>query len=168
MNAAETAATGRVVSLHLHTSEPGGVLKSLGEIELVEAKGIVGDTRYFGRLSRTSGLPSRRQVTLIEREQLEEHAKALKLQGINPGAARSNIETSGISLSTLLGTDVQIGTAVLHIHSFRDPCEKMDAICQGLKSLMMDGKQGVLAEVRVSGKVRIGDSISLLAPATAA
>jgi MOSC domain-containing protein YiiM len=35
----------------------------------------------------------------------------------------------------------------------------MDAICQGLRARMMDQRQGVLAEVVCSGKVRVGDRI---------
>ena len=43
----------------------------------------------------------------------------------------------------------------------RDPCEKMDAICRGLRDLMMENRQGVLAQVIRSGRIKIGDSIRL-------
>ena len=119
----------------------------------------MGDNRYFGRLSRDTGQPSRRQVSLIEREQIAEHAAALALPGISPGAVRSNIETRGVNLIGLIGRQVQIGDAVLFLHSPRDPCAKMDAICQGLRARMMNQRQGVLAEVVRSGKVRVGDGI---------
>ena len=46
----------------------------------------------------------------------------------------------------------------------RDPCAKMDAICQGLRARMMDQRQGVLAEVVRSGAVRVGDAILILEP----
>jgi hypothetical protein len=35
----------------------------------------------------------------------------------------------------------------------------MDAICQGLRERMMNSRQGVLAEVRRSGRIRVGDRI---------
>src|SRR5262249_45423103 len=94
---------GRVASLHLHPANPGAPLQSVEEIELGEAKGILGEPRYFGRVSRDTGRPSRRHVTLIEREQIAEHAGALRLAGIPPGAVRSNIETLGIKLVALVG-----------------------------------------------------------------
>jgi MOSC domain-containing protein YiiM len=150
-----------VASLHLHPLEPGAPLSAAPEIELVEAKGIANDNRYFGRVSRDTGKPSRRQVTLIEREQIAEHAAVLGLAEIAPGAVRSNIETTGISLVSMLGKEIEIGTALLYLHSRRDPCAKMDAICQGLREKMMDGKQGVVAEVRRGGKVRVGDAIQV-------
>jgi MOSC domain-containing protein YiiM len=126
---------------------------------MVEAKGIMDDRRYFGRLSRESGKASRRQVSLIEREQLSEHASALGLGSIAPGAARSNIETLGIPLAALLGKEIEIGDAVLFLNAHREPCAQMDAICQGLRERMLHGRQGVMAEVRRAGTVRVGDSI---------
>src|ERR1700690_2812775 len=148
------APLGHVASLHLHPAESGQPLQPIESFEVVEGKGVAGDARYFGRLSRDSGQPSRRQVTLIEREQIAEHAAGLGLPAISPGAVRSNIETAGINLIALLGREIEIGDAVLRLYAPRDPCAKMDAICQGLRARMMDHRQGVLAEVLRSGKVR--------------
>ena len=86
---------GRVASLHLHPTESGAPLVTIESVELVAGRGIRDDSRYFGRLSRETGQPTRRQVTLIEREQIAEHAAALCLPCIPPGAVRSNIETTG-------------------------------------------------------------------------
>ena len=150
---------GRVASLHLHTDAPGSTLQTVESVELVEAKGIRDDKRYFGRVSRETGRPSRRQVTLIEREQIAEHAAGLAVNSIPPGAVRANIETSGIDLINLIGSEVSIGEAVLLLYAPRDPCAKMDLICQGLRERMLNQRQGVLAEVRRSGRVRVGDKI---------
>jgi MOSC domain-containing protein YiiM len=155
------APLGHVASLHLHPEESGQPLRPVEAIEIVEGKGIAGDARYYGRLSSDTGQPSRRQVTLIEREQIAEHASGLGLPAIAPGAVRSNIETAGIDLIALLDHEIQIGEAVLRLYAPRDPCAKMDAICQGLRERMMDRRQGVLAEVVRSGKVRVGDGITL-------
>jgi MOSC domain-containing protein YiiM len=132
-------------------------------IELVEAKGILNEPRYFGRMSRKTGGPSRRQVSLIEREQISEHAAALGLETIAPGAVRSNIETSGLKLVELIGKEIEIGEAVLFLYEARDPCSQMDAICQGLRELMMNQRQGVMAEVRRGGMVNVGDRIRVRA-----
>jgi MOSC domain-containing protein YiiM len=74
---------------------------------------------------------------------------------------RSNIETSGVNLIALLGQKVEIGGAVLHLYAPRDPCAKMDAICQGLRARMMNQRQGVLAEVVRSGRIFVGDVIQI-------
>lgn len=162
MNGAENETSGRIASLHLHPGEPGQPLEEVNAMDLVAGKGIVGDRRYFGKLSRDTGQPSRRQVSLIEREQIAEHASGLGMQDIVPGAVRSNIETTGIRLVPLIGKEIQIGEAVLFVHSQRDPCAKMDALCQGLRERMMHGRQGVLAEVRRPGRIGIGDAIRVL------
>jgi MOSC domain-containing protein YiiM len=136
-------------------------MTSVPEIDLVAGQGILQDKRYFGRKSR-NGEPTKRQLTLIEREQIAEHAATLGLPAIREGLVRSNIETENIDLATLAGRRVRIGTTIIVIGKPRDPCEKMDRIAPGLKDLMNHGKQGVLAQVIESGKVRLFDEITVL------
>jgi hypothetical protein len=154
-----TSSPARVASLHLHPAEPGTPLASVEMVELVQDKGIQGDVRYFGRPAKSPEEPFRRQVSLIEREQIAEHAAGLGLTSIPPGAVRSNIETAGLNLVSLVGREIEIGEAILFLYAPRDPCAKMDAICQGLRERMMHSRQGVMAQVRRSGKVRVGDPI---------
>lgn len=156
---ATTTPNGKVASLHLHPALPGAPLASAETVEVFEGKGILGDARYFERPARSPNEPFRRQVSLIEREQLADHAGALGLTTIPPGAVRSNIETTGLNLVSLLGREVEIGEAVLFLYAPRDPCAKMDAICQGLRERMLNSRQGVLAQVRRAGKIRVGDTI---------
>src|SRR6267154_1907153 len=146
---------GRVASLHLHPLKAGDPLEPVEAIDVIEAKGILNEPRYFGRLSRKTG-------------QISQHAKALGLASIPPGAVRSNIETQGINLIALIGSEIEIGEAVLLLYAPRDPCSKMDAICQGLRELMTENRQGVLATVVRSGKIRAGDSIEVRHTRTAA
>ena len=143
---------GSVASLHVHPAKSGEPLLTVEAVNLVEGKGIVEDTRFFQRTPR-------RQVTLIEREQLAAHADALGIGEIAPGAARSNIETTGIDLQRLLGRRVRIGEVVLELYKPRTPCYKMDLIGYGLRELMENGKQGVLAQVVKGGAIRVGDAV---------
>ena len=149
---------GRVASLHIHPSEAESAMLSVQQITLVEGKGIVEDVRYFDRKNR-HGEPRKRQVTLIERKQIAEHAAVLGLPAIAAGRVRSNIETEGISLIECIGKQVQIGEAVLLIYDPRTPCAQMDAIAPGLRELMKNSRQGVLAQVIRSGAIRVGDRI---------
>jgi len=145
---------GRIASLHIHPAKSGAPLSPIDTIHLVADKGIEEDSRYYNRRSR-------RHVTLIEREQIAAHGEALGVPGFAPGAVRSNIETTGIDLVALLGQRVQVGDAVLDFYAPRTPCHQMDALCQGLRELMEDSRQGVLAQVVRSGTVRVGDAIHL-------
>jgi MOSC domain-containing protein YiiM len=151
----------RVASLHLHPVESGQLLSPVDEIEVVAGKGILGEPRYFGKISRRTGQPSRRQISLIAREEIAEHAATLGLESIAPGVVRANIETEGIDLIQHLGKEIRIGDAILFLYEGRTPCGQMDAICAGLRGLMENNRQGVLAEVVRSGRIREEDVISV-------
>ena len=60
-------AAGRVVSLHLHPREPGEPLTPAESIEVIADKGISGEPRYFGRMSRDRSIRERRQKRNDER-----------------------------------------------------------------------------------------------------
>jgi len=147
---------GIVASLHVHPGIAGQPLIQVEEFNLVAEKGIREDARYFGRVN--NGKPAKRQVTLIEREIIDQHASALGAQ-LDPGDVRSNIESIGIDLISLIGQRVQIGDAILLFVEPRTPCHKMDALAEGLRALMENSRQGVIARVVKGGKIRPGDSI---------
>lgn len=154
------APLGRVASLHLHPREPGEIFSAVPALAVEQGKGIMGNPRYFARRSRSGGL-SKRQVSLIEREQIAEHAATLGLEKISPGIIRSNIETSGVNLVALIGKEVQIGGAILFFYEARTGCAKMDMICTGLRELSKGDRLGVLAQVVRSGRIQVGDAIQL-------
>jgi MOSC domain-containing protein YiiM len=155
--------TGQVASLHLHPAVSGEPLQVVNEIYAEAGRGIVGDGRFYGRKDRR-GQPSRRQVSLIGREQIAEHATAFGLEAIPAGVVRSNIETSGVDLLALVGQKVKVGEAVLYFYEPRTPCWKMDLIAPGLCKQMTNGRQGVMAQIIESGTVRVSDAITPFPP----
>ena len=114
---------GVVASVHLHPVISGDPFLPANELTLVAEKGIKGNGE--GRMYDNG---SRRQVSLIGREQLSKHAKALACPILSPGDARSNIETEGINLIEWIGCNARIGEAELYLYAPRTPCQKMDAI----------------------------------------
>lgn len=153
---------GKVASLHLHPAVAGEPLLSVSEIHAEAGKGIVGNNRKYNKKDR-HGQPSKRQITLIAREQIAEHAAALGLPEIAPGDVRSNIETAGIDLISLIGQKVKVGEAVLLFCEARTPCPKMDRVAPGLQKIMGNSRQGVLAQVISPGAIRVGDKITATA-----
>jgi MOSC domain-containing protein YiiM len=100
--------------------------------------------------------PGMRQLLLVESEVLE----ALEL---TPGSIMENITTRGIELAGLRpGQRLQVGEAVLEITLPCAPCERMDAIRQGLKEALR-GRRGMLCRVVETGRIRAGDAIALQA-----
>mgnify|MGYP001330376473 FL=1 len=148
---------GFAVSLHLHPAIAGEPLLSVEEFTVVAGKGIKGNGE--GRMFNQN---NRRQVSMIEREQLVKHAESLRHPGFAPGEVRSNIETKGLNLIKLIGQNIRIGAAELRIYQPRTPCHKMDLLVPGLRKRMMDGQQGIMAEVVQSGIIRAGDYIAPL------
>jgi MOSC domain-containing protein YiiM len=149
---------GTVASLHLHPDVAGEALRAVSEVYAEAGKGLVGDARVFGRKNQ-KGEPGRRQVSLIAREEIARHAAALGLAEIAPGAVRSNIETTRVDLVSFLNREMEVGEAVLLFYEARTPCWKMDRIAPGLQAIMSQNRQGVLAQVIRSGRIRLGDAI---------
>ena len=159
-----SSSSARVTSLHLHPAEPGAPLTAVDAIDVVAGRGILGNPRYFDRQDQSSGQPSRRHVSLIECEQIAEHAAKLGLEKIHPGAVRANIETTGVNLIALVGQHVEVGEALLYFYEPRTGCKKMDAVCLGLRELSANNRLGVMAEIVRSGKIRVGDPVQPVAP----
>jgi MOSC domain-containing protein YiiM len=57
------------------------------------------------------------------------------------------------------GREVEMGEAVLLSYETRQPRREMDRMAPGLQARMSQGRQGVLAEVIRSGRIRAGNAI---------
>jgi MOSC domain-containing protein YiiM len=98
---------------------------------------------------------TKRQVLFASKE----HLDAL---GIEPGRIRENFTVDGADVHTWpVGQRVRVGGAVFEISMECEPCERMDAIRQGLQA-ELEGKRGMLARVIESGDVSLGDAIELV------
>jgi len=155
-----------VASLHLHSKEKNQKknpqqMVTTDAMDLVAGKGILGNTRYFDTKNKRSGQPNRNHVSLITREEIQEHASELDVSLDQAGLVRSNIELKGIHpLSDLVDKYIQIGeSAMLLVYKLRVPCWQMDALCKGLQKNMRNGRQGIIAEVVRSGHIRVGDVV---------
>lgn len=167
---------GKIASLHLHSDEKNiklrnsaepfklHVMKNVSTMKLIAGKGILNNTRYFNTINKITGNPNINHVSLIEREQISDHRDRLNMsEQIVPGMVRSNIETTDINLTALIDHYVSIGeTAVVRFYRARSPCWKMDIIKDGLQKSMKCNQQGVIAEIIISGDIKIGDIIKLI------
>lgn len=141
---------GIVEAIHINTGEAAGdgdPMKRLGEVLVIEDRGLSGDTK---------GRPgSRRQVLIVPSELLEEY-------GLEAGATRENITVRGFDVNDLPGgTLVQVGEALLESTITCTPCGLMDRIRPGLKEELR-GRRGMLFRVLESGTVRQGDEIRIV------
>jgi hypothetical protein len=159
---------GNIVALFLHSDKANMPMLEAESLSLIANEGILNNTRYYKVITKR-GTPNKRHVSIIEEEMIDIHKKKLNSQNatnvdnITLNSVRSNIITNGIDLVKLVGKSIAIGdTAIVKFSNKRDPCYKMDNLCKGLLKEMLNGKQGVVAEIIVSGNVRIGDTIRVI------
>jgi MOSC domain-containing protein YiiM len=141
-------------------AEPKGPMETLGQVSVTIAEGLRGD--YRG--ARASMKPDRkRQVTLIESDGV--HA-ALAEAGatVQWSDCRRNLLVDGLRIPRVAGTRVRIGSSlVIEITEECDPCERMDALHDGLRAaLTPDWRAGFLARVIEDGEIAVGDEIKIL------
>ena len=151
--------TGRLAGIARH-DRPKGPMETVGHVAVTAAEGVHGDFR--GGLA--SSRPSRkRQVSLIEAECVTQ-AMAEAGAVLDWSDCRRNLLVTGLRLPREEGTLVQIGeTLVLEITCECDPCERMDALHEGLRAAMTpDWRGGFLGRVIEDGEIAVGDAIRIL------
>ncbi len=101
------------------------------------------------------GNPPRREVLFASKEHLD-------AVGVEPGATRENVTVEGMDVQAWpVGQRVQVGEALFEITMVCDPCQRMDELRSGLRSLL-DDRRGMLAHVGEGGEVVLGDEIELV------
>ena len=150
---------GRLAGIARH-DRPKGPMETLDQVAVTAAEGVHGDFR--GGLA--SSKPGRkRQVSLIEAECVATAmAEAEAVLGWSD--CRRNLLVQGLRLPRAEGTRVQIGDSlVLEITCECDPCERMDALHEGLRAaLTPDWRGGFLGRVIEDGEIAVGDEIRIL------
>ncbi len=145
---------GRVLWLGLRAvrREP---LVEVEAADLIPDIGVVGD-RYAGRPG------GKRQVTLIQAEDLAAIAAALGRAGVSPLELRRNVLVSGINLNALKDRRFRLGEAELEATGDCHPCSRMEEILGTGGYNAVRGRGGVTARVLQPGTVRLGDAITAL------
>jgi len=151
--------TGRLAGIARH-DRPFGPMETLGSVSVTRAEGVHGDFRG----AKASTKPTRkRQVSLIEAECV---SAALAESGalLDWSDCRRNLLVQGLRLPRAAGTRVGIGgTLVIEITDECDPCERMDALHDGLRAaLTPDWRGGFLGRVVEDGEIAVGDEVRIL------
>jgi MOSC domain-containing protein YiiM len=142
--------------------EEGGPIHQVDTIEAIAGRGLEGD-RYF--LRRVAGQESNDpgdQITLFELEAIE-HTNAETDLDMKPLEMRRNIMTSGLSLAELIGKQLKIGDAVIEPLEDNPPCSWLVKLVGKPLLKPMIKRGGVRGRIVVSGTIRAGDQIEVLA-----
>ncbi|MDH3602359.1 MAG: MOSC domain-containing protein [Candidatus Tectomicrobia bacterium] len=147
---------------HIHiASEAAKPMVALAEAEMIMGKGIEGD-RYANKIGYYSDHPAPgRHVTIIEIEVLEEIAQSLGIAFL-PHESRRNLTTRGIRLNPLVGKNVQIGSVVLDVIRFCDPCAYLQTMLGKPVLKSLTDRAGLRCDVITGGTIRVGDLITVV------
>ena len=150
---------GRLAGIARH-DRPKGPMETVDHVAVTAAEGVRGDFR--GGLAATKP-GRRRQVSLIEAESVTA-AMAEAGAVLEWSDCRRNLLVQGLRLPREEGLRVQIGDSlVLEITGECDPCERMDALHEGLRAAMTpDWRGGFLGRVIEDGEIAVGDDIRIL------
>ena len=150
---------GRLAGIARH-DRPKGPMETVDHVAVTAAEGVHGDFR--GGLAATKP-GRRRQVSLIEAESVTA-AMAEAGAVLEWSDCRRNLLVQGLRLPREEGLRVQIGDSlVLEITGECDPCERMDALHEGLRAAMTpDWRGGFLGRVIEDGEIAVGDDIRIL------
>ncbi|QNE31003.1 MOSC domain-containing protein [Sphingomonas sp. NBWT7] len=147
---------GRLAGIARHAF-PKSPMEVIEAAEVTLEGGIAGD--YRGAMK---GKPYKRQVTLIERGDwdaaMADVGHALPWQ-----ERRSNLLVDGLDLPQVAGARLRIGAdVILEVTRETDPCERMEALADGLKAaLASDWRGGVCTKVVHGGRIAVGDEIRI-------
>jgi MOSC domain-containing protein YiiM len=99
--------------------------------------------------------PPKREVLFVSKQHLDE-------LGLEPGMIRENLTVEGVDVQEWpIGGQVRVGGAVFELTMVCDPCQKMDALREGLRA-ELEGRRGMLARVVQGGEVAVGDRVELV------
>jgi len=146
---------GRVAGIARH-ARPKAPMEVIDHAAVTLAGGIQGD--YRGAMK---GKPYKRQVTLIEAGDWND-AQAEVGHNIPWQERRANVLVEGLDLPQVAGVRLRVGTALLEVTRETDPCERMEALAEGLRAaLSSDWRGGVCTKVVEEGEVAVGDTIRI-------
>ncbi len=135
----------------------GEPMRAVAQAELVAGRGILGDRAA----QRRTGA---RQVTLIQAEHLPVLASLLGLARVPPEWLRRNLVVSGINLLALKHRRFAVGDTILEESGVCAPCSRMEKALGTGGYNAMRGHGGITAMVIEAGVIRVGDSVTALAP----
>lgn len=137
--------------------DKGEPMYSLEYVEALKGLGLAGDRYALGKGAYSSNNPTKRQVTFIAQEAIEEANRQLKVLFL-PEETRRNIVTKGVDLNSLVGKMFQIGSVVFKGTELCDPCKRPASLArkENFKEAF-DNKGGLRAEVISGGMITVGE-----------
>ncbi|MCG8585897.1 MAG: MOSC domain-containing protein [Pirellulales bacterium] len=146
-----------VVAIYV-APERGAPTVEVDMIDVVAAQGVVGDRKFIDAPDEDK--PSRRQLTLIEAEEIEAFNDSFDA-GMAAGDFRRQVVTRGIRLNDFVNREFAVGNVRLRGTMLCEPCKYLAQKTHRQLLWGLKGRGGLCAEVLEGGKVSTGDAISI-------
>ena len=151
--------TGVVRYLHI-TPRAFLPMRSMGELRLVEGRGIEGD-RYM--IGREEGFYSHkpeegRQVTLFELETLVALKRDANIE-LGPEEHRRNVTVEGVPVTHLVGRRFWLGETLLEATRLSIPCRHIEEITGKAIFDPLINRSGLNCKILRGGTIRVGDAV---------
>lgn len=131
-------------------------METIDRAAVTFAGGVQGDFR-----GAVKGKPHKRQVTVMEAGDWDA-AMAEVGHNIPWQERRANLLVEGLDLPQRAGARLRVGNALLEVTVECDPCERMEAIAEGLRAaLTPNWRGGVCTKVVEEGAIAVGDAIRI-------
>ena len=154
-------ASGRVVGIFV-APRPSSPVEGRSEVRAVEGRGLEGD-RYLTGTGTWSATPGTgRQMTLIEREAVEELRSRDGID-LRPEELRRNIVTEGVALEELVGREARVGEVIIRGMRLCEPCAHIESLTHPGVVKGLIHRAGLRADIVAGGTIRVGDPIALVA-----
>ena len=150
---------GNVESIHI-AARAEAPTDAVDAVTVVAGRGIEGD-RYYregGNGTFHEADKHGQDLTLVEAEAIEGLAADTGIE-LEPGAARRNVVTRGVSLNDLVGRRFTVGEVEAVGNRLCDPCSHLQRMTKPgvLKGLADRG--GLRADVVAGGRIAVGDEV---------
>lgn len=161
----QAAATLKAIYIAGAAGEPMQVAES---IEAVEGRGLQGD-RYSADAGHWQSIEGC-QVTLITEHELRSamHKTTTQIKTeLETGGHRRNLVIAGLKTRQLEGKSFRIGGAVFRYDKPRPPCAYIDQVAGSGMGKALSHNSGICIKVISSGRLAVGDTLTILDEAQA-
>ena len=142
--------TGRIIAMARH-GKSRAPIEEISTAKVSVPAGIEGDLR---------GTSRQRQITILAAEDWRQAVEEVGEPDLAWTTRRANLLVEGIALPRTIGSRLQVGAVTLEVRGETEPCDRMDAQCDGLRAaLTPEWRGGIFCTVIAGGVISIGDSV---------
>ena len=152
---------GRLVAVYVAPAA-SAPMEARDHVEVLAGLGLQGDRYATGTGTYSGSGRGPRDVTLIEREVVDEVRAGARGVDVREDQTRRNLVTDGVALNDLVGRTFRVGSVRMRGVRLAEPCVYLEELTglAGLRAALVH-RGGLRAEVLDDGELRVGDAVDV-------